>query len=216
MSPWHLVLKQGIILHAAGEVLHSKGPVKVNASQLLVLLSTIRARFSTLSLKDCLLFTRQINQTGRLYQMSSHLGFRAFPPETCLTHREGTSRNFICKSWMWLWSVQWVENCIYWGCWYVCPRCHSTPSVFVVTHQWGSKSQPFIFLEICTVYINIHVYIKQSTFWYRFEFFSFYFFLICKRIIPPVATTVRLSKQIYEKVIETYICAILQFLYYIW
>lgn len=84
MFRWHLVLKQGITLRAASEVLHSNGSAKVNASPAIGV-PTIRARFFYFELEGLSALHRP--NEPNWWVLPGSLTFR----ESCLT-RGGRQR----------------------------------------------------------------------------------------------------------------------------
>lgn len=55
----------------------------------------------------------------------------------------------------------------------ICVSSVSLDLISLCSHTF--KISAIYFLEICTVYIKVHVYIKQSTFQYHFELFCFFY-----------------------------------------
>lgn len=131
LSWWPGVFKQGIILSAPDNALHSKGLVK---SQCKLSVGTITVRCGNFHYKQsgwvCLssLFTGPI-PTGRIYWTSfSKLGH--FHGEPAWNKERLTSNLLICILYKWLWSVLYEKNKQYLlGLLIsVCPWYHSAPS----------------------------------------------------------------------------------------
>lgn len=116
--------------------------------------------FSTLSSRDCLPFTGQINQAGAAFW-----GFRPFPRASEMSF---VYRRRDCEV-----TSEWKKQ-LYLSGLLICVSSVSLP-ISLCSHTF--KISAIYFLEICTVYIKVHVYIKQSTFQYHFELFFWGFVL---------------------------------------